>query len=58
MSPIRFLTITEFKAIATAVVAEVKRTGRQVVITVKGKPTVIISPVKEEEFEVVKSKNK
>jgi prevent-host-death family protein len=56
MSPIRFLTITEFKAKATAVVAEVQRTGRQVVVTVKGKPAVIISPVNEEEFEVVKPK--
>ena len=58
MTPIRFLTITEFKARATAVVAEVKRTGRQVVVTVKGKPAVIISPVNEEEFEVVKQKKK
>ncbi len=58
MSPIKFVTITEFKAKATAIVAEVKRTGRQVVVTVNGQPAVVISPVNEEEFEIVKPKKK
>ncbi len=56
MSPVKFIGVSEFKAKATAIIAEVKKTGRQVVVTVNGQPTVIISPAKDEDFEIVKGK--
>ena len=50
MSPLRFITITEFKAKATAIVTEIEKTKRQVVVTKNGRPVVIISPVQEDNF--------
>ncbi len=50
MTPLRFVTVTELKALATAIVTEVEKTKRAVVITRNGKPVCILQPVKEQEF--------
>ncbi len=50
MTPLRFITVTQLKAQATAIVTEVEKTKRAVVITRNGKPVCIIQPVKEQEF--------
>ncbi len=58
MSPLKFVTITEFKANATAIVAEIEKTKRQVIVTKNGRPVVVISPAKEEQFEYLEKKSK
>ena len=50
MSPLRFITVTELKAKATAIVREVERSKRQTVITKNGKPVAVIGPAPEEKF--------
>jgi prevent-host-death family protein len=58
MTPLRFVTVTELQQRATAIVAEVERTGKQVIITKNGKPVVMIQRVTEEELSLDKPKKK
>ncbi len=51
MSPMKFITVSELKQNAKKILAEVKRTGQQVTVTVNGKPVVVIGPAREEQFE-------
>ncbi len=51
MSPLKFVTISEFKAKATAIVTEIEKTKRQVVVTKNGRPVAVISPAQEDYFE-------
>jgi prevent-host-death family protein len=50
VSPLKFITISELKQNAKKILAEVKRTGQQVTVTVNGKPVVVLSPAREEAF--------
>ena len=50
MSPLKFVTVTEFKAKATAIIAEIEKTKKQVVITKNGRPVAVISPALEDDF--------
>ncbi len=58
MSPLKFVTISEFKAKATAIVAEIEKTKRQVVITKNGLPVVVLSPALEDQFEYLEKPKK
>ena len=58
MTPLRFITVTELQQRATQIVAEVERTGKQVIITKNGKPVVVIQRVTEEEMSLDKPKKK
>jgi len=51
MSPLKFITISELKSNAKKILTEVQRTGKQVVVTLNGKPIVILGPAPEENFE-------
>ncbi len=42
MTGVRFITITELSKRATAIVSEAERTGKQIVITKKGKPVALL----------------
>jgi prevent-host-death family protein len=50
LTPLKFRTVTELKQQATAIVAEVERTKQQIIITKNGRPAVVISPAREEDF--------
>ena len=50
----RFITVSELRAHATAIVAEVKKKREDVTVTKNGKPVVLIRAVEEREF-VLKS---
>jgi len=50
MSPLKFITVTELKQRATAIVREVERAKKQIVVTKNGKPIAIIGPAPEENF--------
>lgn len=50
----RFITVSELRAHATAIVAEIKRKKEDVTVTKNGKPVVLIRAVEEREF-VLKS---
>ncbi len=53
----RFITVSELRAQAPRIVAEIESTREEVVITKNGKPVVLIRPVEESEFEL-KTKTK
>ena len=46
----KFFTVTEFKARATAIIREIEDTRKEVVITKRGKPVVLVRPISEDEF--------
>ncbi len=46
----RFITVSELRAHATAIVAEVKKKRVDVTVTKNGKPVVLIRAVEEQEF--------
>jgi prevent-host-death family protein len=54
VSALRFVTVSELRAHATAIVAEVKKKREDVTVTKNGKPVVLIRAVEEREF-VLKS---
>jgi len=54
VSALRFITVSELRAHATAIVAEVKKKREDVTVTKNGKPVVLIRAVEEKEF-VLKS---
>jgi len=58
MTPLKFKTVTELQKESTQIVAEVERTGKQVIITKNGKPVVVIQRVTEEEMSLDKPKKK
>jgi len=57
VSDLRFITVSELRAHATAIVAEVKKKRVDVTVTKNGKPVVLIRAVEEREF-VLKSRPK
>jgi prevent-host-death family protein len=50
VSALRFITVSELRAHATAIVAEVKKKREDVTVTKNGKPVVLIRAVEEQEF--------
>ncbi len=50
MTPLSFITVSELQQRATAIIADVERTGKQVIITKNGKPVAILERVTEEDF--------
>jgi prevent-host-death family protein len=54
VSALRFITVSELRAHATAIVAEIRRKKEDVTVTKNGKPVVLIRAVEEREF-VLKS---
>ncbi len=58
MTPLKFITVSELKQNAKKILAEVKRTGQQIVVTVNGKPVVILSPARDEQFEYQEEQKK
>jgi len=46
----RFITVTELKIHATQVVKEIESTGEEVVVTKRGKPTILMRLVDLKEF--------
>jgi prevent-host-death family protein len=49
---LRFITVSELRANATRIVAEIESTREEVIVTKNGKPVVLIRPVEEREFEL------
>ncbi len=58
MVNLKFVTVSELRQKATQIVAEVERTGKQVIITKNGKPVVVLQRVTEEELSLDKPKKK
>jgi len=56
MGPLKFKTVTEMQQQATQIVAEIVKTGKQIIITKNGKPVVVIQRVNEEQFRLEKAK--
>ncbi len=56
MTPVKFKTISELKHDAKKILTEIQKTGIPVTVTLNGKPIAVISPAKEEDFEIVKGK--
>lgn len=50
-----FYTIAQFKAKASQIVREVKRTGEDALITVHGGPMVVLSPANEDDIQLSRS---
>ena len=48
----KFITISELRASASHIVAEVEESGEVVIVTKNGKPVVLMRPVSEDEFEL------
>ena len=58
MINLMFKTVSELRQQATQIVAEVERTGKQVIITKNGKPVVVIRRVMEDELSLDKVKKR
>ncbi len=58
MVNLKFVTVSELRQRATQIVAEVERTGKQIVITKNGKPVAVLRRVMEEELSLDKPKKK
>lgn len=58
MTPLKFVTVSELKQKATAIVQEVERTKQQVVVTRNGKPVSVIIPAREVDFSYQDSSKK
>lgn len=58
MVNLKFVTVSELRQRATQIVAEVERTGKQVIITKNGRPVVVLQRVTEEELSLDKAKKK
>ena len=46
----KFITVSELRAHATSIIAEIEEAQEEVVVTRHGKPVALIRPVAEEEF--------
>lgn len=46
----KFITITELRLKATEIVREIERTGEEVIVTKKGKPSVLIKFITNDSF--------
>jgi prevent-host-death family protein len=57
VSKLKFITVSELRAQATKIVAEIEKKGEEVIVTKNGKPVVLIRAVEEGEFEL-KTKKK
>jgi len=49
---LKFITVSELRARATRIVAEIETTGEEVIVTKHGKPVVLIRRVAEGEFDL------
>jgi prevent-host-death family protein len=49
---LKFVTVSELRAQAPRIVTELETTGEEVIVTKKGKPVVLMRPVKAGEFEL------
>lgn len=58
MVNLKFVTVSELRQRATQIVAEIEKTGKQVIITKNGKPVVMIQRVREEELSLDKPEKK
>ena len=58
MTPLKFKTVSELQKESTQIVADVERTGKQVIITKNGKPVVVIQRVSEDDMSLDKPKKK
>ena len=56
MSPLDFKTISELKKSAKQILMDVQQTGKQVAITLNGKPIAIVIPVPKEGFSMIDQK--
>jgi len=52
------MTVTELQQKASQIVAEIEKTGKQVVITKNGHPVVVLQRVSEEDMSLDKPKKK
>lgn len=51
MTPgVKFVTVSELRLRATQIVSEIEETKNQVVVTKNGRPVVVISPAREDDF--------
>jgi len=48
----RFVTVSELRLRTTQIVSEIEATGKEVVVTKKGKPVVLLRLIDEGEFEL------
>lgn len=48
----KFITVSELRAHATSIVAQIESTEEEVIVTKNGRPVVLIRPVTEGEFEL------
>ena len=48
----RFYSVSEFKAKATRIIAEIEKTKEEAIITRNGKPVVLVRLVDEKEFQL------
>jgi prevent-host-death family protein len=55
---VKFYNISEFKAKATSIIAEIEKSEEEIVITKNGKPTVLVRLVEEGEFKLVPQQGK
>ncbi len=58
MVNLKFVTVSELRLRATQIVAEVEKSGKQVIITKNGKPVVVLQRVTEDELSFDKAKKK
>lgn len=51
MTPgVKFVTVSELRLRATQIVGEIERSKNQIVVTKNGRPVVVISPAREDDF--------
>jgi prevent-host-death family protein len=58
MTPLKFKTVSELQKEATQIVAEIEKTGKQMIITKNGRPVVVLQRVSEEDMSLDKPKKK
>ena len=59
MSPgVKFVTVSELRLKATQIVAEIERTKKQIVVTKNGRPVVVITIARENDFSYDELKKK
>ncbi len=58
MINLKFVTVSELRLKTTKIVAEVEKTGRQVIVTKNGRPVVVVQRVTEDELSLDRPKKK
>ncbi len=48
----KFVTVSELRLRTTQIVSEIEATGKEVVVTKRGKPVVLLRPINEGELEL------